>query len=238
MKGLLPWVSALVILAGCSKSPDASHEPASPAATQPAAATPASAASKEPEQVPAELVSRLTRPDSPVLGPADAPVTIVEVLDPACEACRGFAPVVKQIQFLYPKEVRVVVRFAEFHDGSEDAIRILLAAHRQGKLDPVLAALFDGQDIWASHQSPNVDAAWKLAAAAGLDMARARKDAASPEFDARLRQEAEDLMALKVAQTPTFYVNGKLLTDFGPQPLMSLVGAEVKATAPGKAGAQ
>jgi predicted DsbA family dithiol-disulfide isomerase len=127
--------------------------------------------------------------------------------------------------------VRVVVRFAEFHDGSEDAIRILLAAQRQGKLETVLAALFDGQDEWASHHSPNVDAAWKIAVAAGLDLARARKDFKSPGFDARLRQEGEDLIALKVSQTPTFYVNGKLLTDFGAQPLMNLVSAEVKAAA-------
>lgn len=229
MKRLLPLVCVLVLFAGCSKSPDASDEPAG--AAQAPATTPAAAASKAPVPVSAELLSRLTRPDSPVLGPVNAPVTIVEFLDPACEACRGFAPVLKQIQFLYPTEVRVVLRFAEFHDGSEDAIRILLAAHRQGKLDTVLAALFDGQDTWASHHSPNVDAAWKIAAAAGLDMARARRDAASPEFDARLRQEAEDLMALQVTQTPTFYVNGKLLTDFGAQPLMTLVGAEVKAAA-------
>ena len=79
---------------------------------------------------------------------------------------------------------------------------------------------------------PNGDAAWKIAAAAGLDLRRARKDAASPESDARLKQEAEDLMALKVDQTPTFYVNGKPLTQFSATSLMNLVSAEVKAAAP------
>ena len=234
MKGLPLLILACVVLAGCSRSAESPSRPADTPAAPASAAAPAAPEPKAPVQLPAELLARLTRPDSPVLGPVRAPVTIVEFLDPACEACRGFAPVVKQVQFLYPTEVRVVVRFAEFHDGSEDAIRILLAAKRQGKFEKVLSALFDGQDVWAAHHSPNVDAAWKIAAAAGLDLARARKDAASPEFDARLREEAEDLMALKVLQTPTFYVNGQLLTDFGAQPLMSLVAAEVKASAPAK----
>lgn len=230
MKRQIPWFAALCLLAGCAKSPDAGPAPAG--AGEPAAVTPAAPAPQAPVPLTDELRARLIRPESPVLGPVNAPVTVVEFLDPACEACRGFAPVVKQVQFLYPKEVRVVVRFAEFHDGSDEAIRILLAAQRQGKFETVLAALFDGQDVWASHHSPNVEAAWKIAAAAGLDVRRARKDAASPESDARLRQEAEDLMALKVEQTPTFYVNGKPLAQFSAGSLMDLVGAEVKAAAP------
>ncbi|NMG42229.1 thioredoxin domain-containing protein [Aromatoleum toluvorans] len=33
---------------------------------------------------------------SPTLGKADAPVVIVEFLDPACETCRAFYPRVKE----------------------------------------------------------------------------------------------------------------------------------------------
>lgn len=165
------------------------------------------------------------------MGPATAPVTIVEFLDPACEACRAFAPVVKQVMFLYPTEVRVVARFADFHPGSDEAIRILLAAREQGKFETVLAALFDGQDRWAAHHSPDVSEAWKIAIAAGLNESRARKVAQSDEVSQRLREEEEDIVALQVSRTPTFYVNGKLLQEFGAQQLMALVTSEVKATA-------
>lgn len=228
MKKLVPWLCLLAVLTGCSRSGDAPPAmQAAPATETPAVQQPA--ASAQPRPLAADLAARLVRPGSPVVGPANAPVTIVEFLDPACEACRAYAPVVKQIQFLYPTEVRVVARFADFHPGSDEAIRILLAAQRQGKFEAVMAALFDGQDAWASHHSPDTDEAWKIAAAAGLDMARARKDAASGAATQRLREEGEDIRALQVSRTPTFYVNGKLLEDFGAEQLMALVTSEVKA---------
>jgi protein-disulfide isomerase len=154
---------------------------------------------------------------------------VVEFLDPACEACRAYAPVVKQILFLYPDEVRVVVRYADFHPGSDEAIRLLEAARRQGKFEQVLTALFDGQEEWAAHHAPDAGKAWNIAGAIGLNIARARKDAASAEATALLRQEREDILALQVTRTPTFYVNGRLLTDFGAAQLMAMVTAEVQA---------
>ena len=234
MNRIAVCLTVLACLAGCSRSEDA--PPAQP--QQPSAVVEPAAEPIPPRETPADLRVHLTRPDSPVMGRVTAPVTLVEFLDPACEACRAFAPVVKQIQFLYPDEVRVVARFADFHPGSDEAIRILMAAQRQGKFEPVLAALFDGQEEWASHHSPDIDVAWKLAGAAGLDLARARKDAASAEITGRLRQEGDDIRALQVSRTPTFYVNGKLLEDFGTEQLMNLVAAEVRASggaAPGAA---
>jgi protein-disulfide isomerase len=228
MKKWLPLVCVLALGAACSRSSDPpAGEPAKPGVSPAEASAPAAAAA---EPLPEDLQARLVRAESPVMGPANAPVTIVEFLDPACEACRAFAPVVKQIQFLYPEQVRVVARFADFHPGSDEAIRLLLAAQQQGKFEPVLAALFEGQEKWASHHAPNVDEAWKLAVAAGLNESWARKDATAAKITGRLAEESEDIVALQVNRTPTFYVNGKLLTDFGVEQLMALVAAEVKAS--------
>ena len=41
-----------------------------------------------------QSLASLVRDDSPSMGPADAKVTIVEFLDPECEACRAMAPIV------------------------------------------------------------------------------------------------------------------------------------------------
>jgi protein-disulfide isomerase len=219
------------LLGACSCSSKESTAPAAepPAAAASAATIPAPAAA---EALAPDLLARLTRPHSPVLGPAKAPVTVVEVLDPACEACKAFAPVVKQVLFLYPEDVRVVVRFADFHPGSEEAIRLLEAARQQGKFEDLLGALFERQEEWSSHAAPDTERAWQIASEVGVNIARARKDAHAARVDAILRQEAEDLIALRIERTPTFYVNGRLLLTFGPQPLLNLVESEVRAARP------
>jgi protein-disulfide isomerase len=170
----------------------------------------------------------LVRPHSPIFGPADAPVTIVEFFDPSCEACREFHPVVKRLLTAYPKEVRLVLRYTPFHEGSEEAVRILEAARIQGKFEPVLEALLEKQPVWASHSAPDLTKAWEFARAAGLDVERARGDALSSSIDLVLKQDMADVKANNVRQTPTFFVNGKPLPSFGPQQLGDLVRSEVR----------
>jgi thiol-disulfide isomerase/thioredoxin len=62
----------------------------------------------------------LVRPHSPVIGPVNAPVTIVKFFDPSCESCRAFYPFLKQIMAEYPKDVRLVIRYAPFREGSDE----------------------------------------------------------------------------------------------------------------------
>lgn len=173
---------------------------------------------------------RLVRAHSPVLGPQEAPVTIVEFFDPACETCRAFHPLVKQIRQRFPTEVRVVVRYAAFHKGSDVAVRILEASRLQGKYEEVLEAILEAQPRWAAHHNPDLDKAWDAAAAAGLDLRRARNDMLLPGITATLNGDMADIRAIGVKKTPTFLVNGKPLTTFGAKPLIDLVISEVERT--------
>lgn len=174
----------------------------------------------------------LLRDHAPVIGPLDAKVTIVEFFDPSCEACRAFYPVVKQIMDMHAGKVRLVLRYAALHEGSDEAVRILEAARIQDKFLPVLEALLAEQPTWAVHSGPDMEKAWAVAGTAGLDLAKARADATSDAVNAVLEQDAEDVTAVGLTQTPTFFVNGKPLTDYGPQQLYDLVTAEVEAAAP------
>lgn len=169
----------------------------------------------------------LVRAHSPVLGKADAPVTIVEFFDPSCEACRAFFPLVKNILATYPDDVRVVLRYTPFHQGSDEAVRILEAARKQGKFEAVLAALMEKQPEWAVDGQPDLKRAWAIAGEAGLELMGARLDGAKPEVDQVLQADIADVEANKVEQTPTFFVNGKPLVNFGAQGLMDLVKSEV-----------
>jgi len=171
--------------------------------------------------------SVLVRPHSPVIGPENAPVTIVEFFDPSCEACRAFHPFVKQILARFPGKVRVVIRYAAFHRGSDEAVRILETARLQGVFLPVLDALLAAQPQWAAHGAPQLDIAWNAAAQAGLDVERAQRERLMPHIAAALNFDAADVATLGIRSTPTFYVNGKPLAEFGPQQLLELVQSEV-----------
>ncbi len=185
-----------------------------------------SAASEPSAKVAALASDMFVRPHSPVIGPKNAPVTIVEFFDPSCEACRAFYPAVKEVLAAYPDDVRLVLRYLPLHKGSAEAIILLDAAREQGVLEPVLGALLDAQPQW---HDGDLNSAWAAAEAAGLDIEKAR---AKPSADATKGMEADiaDANTLGVRGTPTFFVNGQPLTEFGPESLYAQVRAEVEAS--------
>ena len=177
-------------------------------------------------QVKAEQI-RLVRFHSPVFGPQNAPVTIVEFFDPACETCRAFYPIVKNLMAQYPKDVRLVIRYAPLHQGSDRVVKLLESSKSQGKYQEVLEAVLAAQPAWADHGQPNIEIAFKVAEQAGLDITKARQDIEKPGMQSLLQQDIEDLTALQVTKTPTFFVNGRSLPSFGPDQLAALVAEEV-----------
>lgn len=169
--------------------------------------------------------SSLERFNSPTFGPANAPVTIVEFFDPSCESCRAFYPIVKKMMSQHPTDTRLVLRYVKLHVGSEEAIRILETARKQGVFAPVLEAVLAAQPQW--HDDAQATAAWDAAAQAGLDVAKARADMMSPDITATIERDAADAKTVGVSGTPTFFVNGKPLTNFGAQQLYDLIWSEI-----------
>ncbi|KIN69956.1 DsbA-like thioredoxin domain protein [Sulfitobacter noctilucae] len=177
-----------------------------------------------------EIAEALMRPYSPIMGPEDAPVTIVEFFDPACEACRAFYPVIKDIMAEHDGQVRVVLRYTAFHGAaSEEAIRVMEAARMQDVYIPVKEAILEFQPRWASHGEPAPGLILGIAEQAGLDVDAAHNQMRAPQTLAILNQDRADVEAMGVRQTPTFYVNGKPLDPFGVDELRALVAAEVAA---------
>ena len=187
------------------------------------AEAPGSTAQKTAAQ-PKQSGGQLVRSHSPVFGPVQAPVTIVEFFDPSCEACRAFHPYVKQILAENPEDVRLVLRYVLFHPGSEEVARMLEAARKQNLHEQVLEA----QPGW--HDDPKVAQAWAAAERVGLNLEQARQDMHAPGVNAVLETDMQDVMAVGVRGTPTFFVNGRALSEFGPEPLRQLVSSEVAKT--------
>jgi len=167
--------------------------------------------------------STFVRDHSPTLGNANAKVEIVEFFDPACETCKEFAPLVKKLMAANPDKIRLFARYAPFHNGSEYVVKILEAAHRQGKFWETLDAVFAAQSSWAPNHRPQPQLVLNYIGGVGLDMDRLSRDMNAPAIETIIQQDLADAKTLNVTMTPEFFVNGKPLPSFGADQLKDLV---------------
>ena len=116
----------------------------------------------EAEPVAPELAEAMIRPYSPILGPADAPVTIVEFFDPACGTCKDFYPFVKHLMEANPGKIKLVMRYTPFHNGSDEVVKILDAAHLQNKFWDVLEETYATQSAWAINHTAHPEKLWTI----------------------------------------------------------------------------
>lgn len=188
--------------------------------------------SQSQERLLQEHAEALIQPHSPRLGNPEAKVTIVEFLDPACETCRQFYPLVKELMKEHNGKVNLVVRYAPFHPGSDQMVALLQAAQQQGRFWDVLGLMFETQSSWASHHEPKPEVFWNYLQGYGFDVERLQQGVAEPSVAAAVQQDMTDVMLLGVDKTPTFFVNGKPLPSFGYEQLRALVAAEVAANYP------
>lgn len=176
-----------------------------------------------------ENASTFVREHSLTIGNDDAKVYIVEFFDPACETCRAFYPLVKNLMAANPGKIKLVMRYAPFHDGSDYVVKILEAARKQGKYWETLEVVYKYQPHWASHHNPQPQLLWQVLPEAGLNIEQVRNDMNSPEIAKLIEQDLADAKTLNVRKTPEFFVNGKPLPSFGYDQLIELVGAELQA---------
>ncbi len=167
------------------------------------------------------------REHSKTLGPEDAKVVIVEFMDPACETCAAFSPLVKKIMKQNPGKIKLVLRYAPFHDGADGFVKILEAAGKQDKYGETLNLMFKTQHMWASHSNYQPEKLWDILPNAGLDIEQLKKDMSDPALDAIIAQDLADAKTLNVRKTPGFFVNGKPLEPFGSKQLIRLITAEL-----------
>ena len=170
------------------------------------------------------------RENAPIKGSLDAKVTIVEFFDPACETCEVFYPLVNDLIKKYPGKVKVMMRYAPFHEGSDQVVKILEAAHLQGQFWPALDILFANQQRWTRHHVARPKSAIALLKDLPLDNEKLIRDASSNEVIQLIIQDVEDGKTLKVRATPQFFVNGKPLTNFGYAQLTQLVEQAIAET--------
>lgn len=161
------------------------------------------------------------------MGATNAKVTLVEFLDPECESCRHFYPIVKMFMSEYEGKIQLVIRYAPFHPNSRFAVKIIEAARKQGKYWETLELLFQHQPEWGSHHEPKPELIWNYLPQLGLDIDRLKSDMLDPQIEELIAKDIQDGQALGVQKTPSFFVNGKPLETFGVEPLRTLIQSEL-----------
>lgn len=135
----------------------------------------------------------------------------------------------KNLMAANPGKIKLVSRYAPFHEGSDYVVKMLEAARKQGKYWETLELMFSTQPYWASHHKPQPQLLWRFLPKAGLDMEQLKMDMNDPEIAKIIEQDLADAKTLNVKKTPEFFVNGKPLPSFGYDQLKELVRSEIEA---------
>lgn len=179
----------------------------------------------------------LIRPDSYKLGNEDAKIKVVEFLDPECEACAAFHPIMKKILKNYDDKTQYVVRYMPLHPNSLTAATFLEAAGEQGKYWEAMDLVFQKQPEWgtkhgpAAANAPKVDITAlfkKYATELQLDMDKMDKAFTDKSFTEKIERDKKDGTSLRVQRTPTIFVNGKKLASLSEPALNYMIDEALK----------
>jgi predicted DsbA family dithiol-disulfide isomerase len=187
------------------------------------AARHANAAATDPAAERLRLDEEFAHPRTPaitrraVLGNPAAPVTIVEYSDFQCPYCRQERDVLVQLMRQYGDTVRLVVKHTPLpgHPMAMPAALMYEAAARQ---DPMAAyRLYD--ELFANQERLGAEGEAYLsvaARAAGVDVARATRDARSSELHAVIAADLDEGRRFGFTGTPGFLINGVSLQGAHP----------------------
>ena len=168
-----------------------------------------------------EHAGELFRPAaSPVVGNVKGDVPVIEFFDYNCGYCKkAFSDLAKLID--KDKKVRVILKeFPILAKGSEEASRVALAAKMQGKYWEFHRAMLESQG------QANEASALRVAEKLGLDMARLKKDMASPEVKKEIDDTRQLATKMGIQGTPHFIVGDRIIPG-APENLAELLGKHV-----------
>lgn len=163
--------------------------------------------------------------DSPIRGPKDASVTIVEFSDFQCPYCASLQVTLEQALKAFPKDVRLVYKQypLNIHQYARQASAASLAAHEQGKFWQLHDKLF--QNFTAINEE-NIK---RWAKEIGLNMVEFEKAMQFGKFEPAIQKDMTDGAAARVIGTPTVFVNGKRLQERSFEAIKKMILDELAA---------
>lgn len=141
------------------------------------------------------------------------PITILKYSDYQCPACKVMIPMEKQLLADYGDLITFEYRHFPLsgHQFAELAARTYEAAKIQGQSEAMHERIFDGQEIWSRGDAERIfrDYAEQI----GLDMEQFEADLASEEVAAVVESQRREGMRRLVPGTPTYFINGRKISQ-------------------------
>jgi protein-disulfide isomerase len=149
-----------------------------------------------------------------VIGPSDAPVTIIEYSDYQCPACRVYHYVMEKLFASSTLPIRLVYRHFPLgqHKNATNAAMAAEASGLQGKYWEMHKLLFDNQADWEAVVDPNTIFT-NYAKEIGLDLEKFKADLGSTVLKDKIKASADEGLKIGINATPTFFINGKSITN-------------------------
>lgn len=142
------------------------------------------------------------------VGPADAPVTIVEFFDYRCGYCKRSADWAVGLPEQFDNQVRVVFKeYPILSPESEKAALAAIAAGKQGKYVDMHLALM-ALDNGSGFGPDQID---EIAESVGVDVAKMRADMQSIEVQAAVAGSKTLARTLEISGTPNFIIGDNVI---------------------------
>lgn len=150
-------------------------------------------------------------------GSPEQKVTLIEYGDFQCPTCRSMYPSVKQLKETYKDKLTFVFRdlpLTNIHPNALAAATAAEAAGQQNKFWEMHDILYENQSAW---QSAGVDERGsifeKYAEELKLNLEQFKKDLSSPAVNEKINRDRASARKLGATSTPTFVLNGQVLSE-------------------------
>ena len=151
------------------------------------------------------------------MGPATAQLTIVEFSDFACPYCEQAHTILKKIVSRYPGKVKIIFRDMPLHENSVELAESARCAGEQGKFWEMHDQLFANQSILKGTSTELTNIIDGLAGSIGVDSAIFDNCYNTKKYLSNINTDFSDGNALSLKGTPSWFLNGKLLTGYLPE---------------------
>ena len=170
-----------------------------------------------------------------VLGPADAPVSLVEYADFSCPHCHDLEPTIHQLidTYVKPGKLKITYKTVTFVGGanSDSAARGMICAAAQGKaweMHDAIWTLYDNQ-TYQGYTEANMN---QLATNLKLDQTKFSSCYNSATTTDAIQAVQDELPNIGVTATPTLFLNGTRLDFSSYDDILNAIQQKAASAAP------